>query len=372
MKFDTVIIGGGLAGLTAGICLQKARRTTAVISTGQSALHFFSGAFETLGNDARTIELFGEAGIRLHYREGWRLMPLGSFREATLSLEDIRFFEERKVGRKALILNFLGYSDFFPEFIAEGLRSTGTACRTGILRIPEVEVLRLSPSEVRSVHIARAMDKVWEKVVQEIRLLHRDEDVIILPQVFGLSDPTVPGQLQGAVPAKVIFAGTLPPSVPGIRTQWQLRRRYEVLGGTFLLGDEAREAVFDGPVLKQILTRNLGAHPLEADHFILASGSFFSKGLSSSPTGIREPLFGLDVSAPSDRNAWYDADFHADQPYMGFGVLTDSRLHALKDGRPLPNLFAAGSILGATRPELGSGAGLAIRSAFAITDFLTA
>lgn len=369
MKLDTVIIGGGLAGLTAGIRLQQAGRSTAIISAGQNALHFFSGSFESITEaPEEIIDLFAEAGIRLHYREGLRLMPMGTFKPALLSLENVTLFPEGNLPRKALIVNFTGYHDFFSSFLAEGLEKAGCSCRIRFIRIDEMERLRESPSEMRSVHIARIMDRNWEKIVQEVRVLLKDEDTVILPQVFGLKDATVPGRIRENVPAKLVFVGTLPPSVPGIRTQQQLRRRYELLGGTFLMGDEAVDAKMDETRVVSVTTKNLQGHPLEAEHFILATGGFFSKGLASNPEKVWEPLLGLDTEAAANRNDWYERDFGKDQPYMRFGVKTDAALHALKDGVPVRNLYVAGSILGGTRPEMGIGAGLALRSALAVAD----
>ena len=369
MRFDTVIIGGGLSGMVAGITLQKAGQNTAIISTGQNALHFFSGSFESLKEPGqRILDLFAEAGVRLHYSPGLWLTPLGTFKESALSLEDIDLFPERKFARKVLIVNFLGYHDFFSSFLAEGLEKQGMSCRVRFLNLPELEKLEQSPSEMRSVQIARTMDRLWEKVVQEVRVLLKDEDAVVLPQVFGLQDTSVPGRIRQGIPARVIFAGTLPPSVPGIRTQILLKQRYQLLGGTYMMGDEVvRAHVHDG-VVHSVATRNLDNHYLEAANFILSTGGYFSKGLISNPFHVYEPVFGLDVEYKEDRNQWYNPAFKEDQPYMHFGVKADENLHALQDGKPLQNLYVAGSVLGDTRPEFGTAAGQAIRTALHAAD----
>ena len=370
MRFDTVIIGGGLAGLTAGISLQEAGQKVAIVSAGQNAMHFFSGSFQEAGPvRERVSALFAAAGVRMSAIDGLQLMPMGKFQPVSLTLEDVTVFQEEHVAEKALIVNFTGFHDFYSSFLAETLEKAGTSCRIRFVRLPEMEHLRLSPSEMRSVNIARAMDANWEKVVASIRELLGDEDLIILPQVFGLKDTSVLDKIRTALPARVAFVGTMPPSVPGIRTQMFLKRRFEVLGGTFLMGDEVTSAALHEGVVSSVTTRNLDTARLFADHFILASGGYFSKGLVATPTQVYEPLFGLDIDYPVERKDWYDPNFFAAQPFMDFGVKTDASLHGIKDGGPVKNLFCIGSVLGGTRKEdFGTAAGLAIRTAFAAVD----
>ena len=101
----------------------------------------------------------------------------------SLTLEDVTVFPEEHIAEKALIVNFTGFHDFFATFLAEALEKHGTSCRIRFVRLPEMEHLRTSPSEMRSVNIARLMDEHWEKVVADIRVMLKDEDLILLPQI---------------------------------------------------------------------------------------------------------------------------------------------------------------------------------------------
>ena len=367
MRFDTIIIGGGLAGLTAGIRLQEEGLHTAIVSSGQSALHFFSGSFESLGGCQDAIDLLQRAGIELHSLEGGRrLLPGGTFKEAELSLKDVSLFGG-SIGRKALIVSFNGYHDFFPELLVLALEKEGVEAKVENLDMEEIAALRKSPSEMRSVNIARVMDKSWPWLVSSLK--KADADTIILPQVFGLEDASIPEKVREALaPMNVVFVGTVPPSVPGIRTQNLLRRRYESLGGTFVIGDQVVSAAVHEGVVSSIASRNLDTYRLFADNFILCSGTFFSKGLVSNPNGIEEPVFHLDIEAPETRDGWYKADFFQDQPYMEAGVKADEALHPCIAGTKVTNLYVAGSVLAGNK--YGSAAGKAMRSALAAAELI--
>lgn len=67
-------------------------------------------------------------------------------------------------------------------------------------------------------------------------------DVVALPAVFGLSSVAPVRRLKEALNIPVWLIPTMPPSVPGIRAQQQLRRSFEELGGVYMLGDTVVKA----------------------------------------------------------------------------------------------------------------------------------
>lgn len=411
MRFDVIIIGGGLAGLTCGLRLQKNGKKCAIISAGQSAMHFSSGTFDLLGRlpDGTEVEnpsaaiaslgkdhpytVLGSEKVMKYAKEApaflescglkvsgsaeknsWRITPTGERKPSWLTLDDFTPLasKDEKIGDKALIVNILGYLDFNTKFLADSFERQGTKCRIVSIRLDEMERLRKNPSEMRATNIARVMDRdgVWEKAAEQIREKLQGEDVIVLPAVFGLKDHEVVGKLRQACGVKTMFVATMPPSVPGIRSQMTLKTEFEKAGGRFFIGDTVIDADFDedGKV-KSVGTANFDDIRIFADDFVLASGSFFSKGLVATPEKVTEPIFGVDLTYMEGRENWFDMNFWNRQNYISFGAAIDSNLNAAIEGRTVGNLYAIGSLIGGSNTLYeGCGGGIAMITAMAAAD----
>ena len=403
MKYETIIIGGGLTGLLSGISLAERGHKVAIISAGQSALHFSSGSFELFDSAENPLkgiaelptqhpyrkigieaveryadavkDIFARAGIKCSgdkSRNHYRITPIGMIKSAWLTLDDYATFEsaERLPWRRVALVNFEGYIDFFPKFLDSCFAKHGVSCDLHTISLKEFEHLRESTTEMRATNIARVMTgDILAKIAQELKGRIGDAEAIFMPAVFGMFNDEAVTTLRSMVRVPLYFIPTMPASVPGVRTQIQLKSYFQKLGGTYLLGDNVKCGVMEAGRLKSIYTLNHGDMEFEADNFILATGSFFSHGLIASQDHIYEPIFGLDVLADEHRSKWYNQDLYAHQPYMGYGVKTDENLHCKIGGEPIPNLYAAGSILASQNSIVeGTGGGVAITTALFVAD----
>lgn len=403
MRYETIIIGGGLSALVSGIALAKEGKRVAIISSGQSALHFSSGSMELCSLGENPIEaiskldadhpysvlgiervaeslkqgraILEQAGVKLRGsmdRNHYRLTPIGQFKPAWLTIDDyvsVPSLDEMP-WRKVLLVNFDGYLDFFPKFIASGLAKFGVESRIESISLPELDNLRQSTTEMRASNIARMMSgEVLEKLAERVNTLLSDEDVVMMPAVVGLYDTKPVEQLRSLVERDLFFVPTIPASVLGVRTQMQLRSYFKSLGGDYFLGDNVVSGRVEGSKLLSVQTSNHEDVVLSADNFIMATGSFFSHGLIADSDRVYEPVLGLDLRSAGQRSEWYDKDLYSEQPYMKFGVEYNSQLQASIKGCVIENLYVAGAILaGQSAIEQGTGAGVAISSAIVVAN----
>lgn len=409
MKFDNIIIGGGLSGLICAIESSKSGRRTAIISTGQSALHFWSGSFEFLGEVGgkiiidspmkhlahlpadhpynkigvtrlenylkRVPGILKEAGIKTEGsldRNHWRMTPLGFMKPAWLTLDDYASFEEitNIPWKKVAIVNIEGYIDFYPRFIARELEKYGVECKLAVVNIPQLDSLRKSTTEMRATNMARVLrDDAANSLAKAINSSVKGCDAVIMPALLGMFSNRPVERLRSQVDIPVYFVPTTPASVPGVRCQLALRDLFISYGGVFMPGDTVTKGVIENNRLAKIYTHNMQNMPLIADNFVLSTGSFFGHGLIATIDRIYEPIIGLDLNIKGGRTEWYDKDFYAPQPYMAFGVVTDKYFRPYKNDKIVENLFATGAILaGFNALKEGSGAGITLATALNAAD----
>lgn len=384
MKFDTIIIGGGLSGLACGISLAEHGKRCAIISSGQGALHFFSGSLDLLGYDEeKEVKNPLEALVSLHSEHPYslvgvenlkaisaqvpdflkkvganvignnaenhyRLTPIGNLRPTWLTLDEYFTIEDAESlkSKKVLLLNIAGFLDMPVKFVATGLEKLGVSCEISEISLPELDNRRENASEMRSVNIAKVIETVGvEKVAEKINNKYKNYDIVLVPAVFGWNGNEQAEKLQQLTDCKIKLVATLPPSTPGVRLQGLLCKYFQSLGGTILSGDTVESGLIENGKLQWVTTHNLEDERLTADNFVLATGNFFSHGIAGAPNKVYEPIFGLDVNAKTNRGEWYKEQFFEEQPYMRFGVATDSTFKVRKDGKIVENMYVAGSVL---------------------------
>ena len=404
MRMDTVIIGGGLSGLVCGIALAKRGQRVTIVASGQSTLLFNGGSMELLGQiDGKTVtapldaiatlpedhpyrkigtdriatlaeqaqSLLADAGIRVEGTPAanhWRITPMGVAKPAWLTLKShVRIDDLDKLPCKRLALMCVrGFFDEPNGMLANGLRELGFEVETIEFTTDDITALRRSPSEMRASSLAKHLvsNTSLQRVANQINVLAVNADMVLMPSV--LSDEDSIDTLQSMVNKPLRLVATLPPSVSGNRMQALLRHYFQMLGGTYLMGDSAVSATLDGDCLTSVTTAKLGDMPLKANQFVLATGSFISRGLIADYERVYEPIMDLDVDADADREQWTRFGILEPQAYTRYGVKTDSELRCMKQGKTIQNLRAIGSVLsGHDAIKMGDGTGVSLLTALA-------
>ncbi|MBN2403220.1 MAG: glycerol-3-phosphate dehydrogenase subunit GlpB [Spirochaetes bacterium] len=418
MNYDCIIIGGGIAGLTCGIKCLKEGLSCAVISSGMSALHFSSGSIDVFGYDEQSrpvdnpfnyIEKFtalhghhpyakcgpdnikealfffkdalAEEGLELHHNSNEN-----HFIISTLGILKPSFFSQRSVyneeiggvfGKKSKIafLNFDGYRDFYPDITIANLKKNAlfkdTDFISGNILFPDYGSIKKNPFEFRSVDIARIFDtsRYLEDIAKQIKNKAAHADIVCFPAFIGISNFKKHHEALQELTGKLIYEiPALPPSLPGMRIDNALKSRFASLGGVFIAGDRVISGVIKNGMLENVRTANNMNEVLKSHCYVLASGSFFSGGMTSDSASIREPVFNLRVEYSPNRGDWasdklFDKNSHK---FIEYGVETNDSMNPFgADGSSISNMFCAGAILPHYNPVKDAcGSGVAISTGY--------
>lgn len=412
MKFDNIIIGGGLSGLLCGIALAREGRHVAAIAAGQSTLHFSSGSFDILGYDAdgqvvtspfeaikqleashpyhlvglenvpllatQALRIFTECGLSGQggvAHNHFRMTPIGSLRPTWFTLDDYLTVQTPQAFpyKKVLLVNVPGFMDFPVSLITEGLHRLGAEVEKALVSVPSLMHRRQSPSEMRSANLAKvlARDKKLQQIAARINKAATEVEAVIMPAIVGMDSQEAVAFIRSRVQKPLHFVSTLPPSVPGVRVQTLLRKHFANLGGVYMLGNTVTGGHVEDGRLRYVETSLLPDERLEAEDFVLATGSFASDGLKSNYERVFEPIFDLDTTAPADRMRWVTPSVFDDQPYRSYGVKVNASMQAQKGGQTISNLYVAGAVLGGhNAAKLADGAGVDMVTALRVAQYI--
>jgi len=399
LPYDAVVLGAGVAGLTAATRLAEGGARVCVLAKGVGSTHLAPGTIDVLGYSPERVH--SPAGalpgfVAAHPDHPYALIGADTIAPA------LHWFASRiergphpaygysgDLGRNHLLPTAAGAirpSALVPETMAGGELSAGTpVCVVGIrvlrdfhaslcagnLRragIPsravevDVEVGRI---EANAPLLARRFDdgSFRAAFAARLALLLRPSERVGLPAILGLRDPHGAwSDLQHRLGRPVFEIPTLPPSAPGIRVYDALRAALRAAGGRLVLGAEAFDGRREGDRISAVRAHTSGHDTMfETSWVVLATGGLHSGAIElRSDWSAHETVLGLPLhGVPAAGQPRFAADYFGPQPMSRVGVAVDASLLALET----ENVFVAGAALPGAEPwREGSGEGIALAS----------
>lgn len=404
---DVVVIGAGVAGLTAAIRLAEAGRSVEVVAAGVGATHLTAATVDVLGYAPARVDVPAEAlpafvrdrpdhpyarlgperiaealdwfrgrVAELGYVGGLErnlLLPtaLGVPRPTAMAPGTMAEGDLRGGGR-VLVVGFRALKDLHPRLLAENL---------GLADVPggpvEARAVELAPdlgaADLGPLALARRMEdpEVRKEVLRELEPAVADDERVAFPAVLGLEDaPAIWAELRDALGRPVFEVPTLPPSVPGIRLFRALRAALRRAGGRLTMGAAVEGAETAGARVAAVVTLT-GARAVRhaARWFVLATGGVGGGGVASDSTGaFRETALGLPVRFLPGDGPPFLPGYLDPHPAARVGVAVDDRMRPLgpDDAPAFENVVAAGATIGGAEPwREKSGEGISVATGYA-------
>ncbi|WP_419176368.1 glycerol-3-phosphate dehydrogenase subunit GlpB [Desulfosediminicola sp.] len=268
---------------------------------------------------------------------------------------------------KCTIVDFKGLRGFSARQCVANLQKEWPLLKARRVTFPNME-----HGEIYAEVMARALEVPAnrEALAEEIKKVAGDSEVIGMPAVLGMHKPDqVMADLARLIGVPIFEIPTMPPSVPGIRLREMFEQVFPEKGLTLVPQQKVTNVEFGRDGITLSLRDNFGPIDIVAKTVLLATGRFLSGGLQAHHDGITEPLLGLHVNQPENRDDWYSHNYldKAGHSIHLSGIEVDDQFHPIDaDGKVIDQrLFAAGVILAHQDWIRGRcGAGVALATAY--------
>ena len=387
----TVIIGAGMAGLTAALMLAEEGERVTVVTRGFGGLQLGDGTIGVADADEPLAALaafpaghpYAKAGakaLEAGVAAFTKYVPLeGSLDKATVfptaigSLRRASCYPASyakgaiEAGGRYLLVGLSGMKDFYAKFAAENLARQGVAARAEILDLAV-------PGGETSLAFSRYFDALGnaEELGRRLGELAEPGEKVGIPAVMR---EAAFARAAEACSADLFQIPVAPPSIAGMEWNEALRAACQEARIGMNLNGVAVGLEAEGGVVRAVKTRVAGGvKPLACDAVIYAAGGLDSGAIERDSFGVvTDTVFGLPVYGPDGATPVAEDDelvspdyWGADQPLFACGVGVDADMRALDaSGAPAySNLYVAGSMVaGAQRAREKSGEGVALATA---------
>ncbi|MCX5849500.1 MAG: anaerobic glycerol-3-phosphate dehydrogenase subunit B [Deltaproteobacteria bacterium] len=383
IEYDVIIIGAGVAGLTAGAYLAGRGFRVALVTKGEPTACLSTGGIDVCSyNDNPLLgikelpsdhpfHLVDEKIIResldnfqtamnemdMPYKGSaeknrFILSALGTFKTSCLVPSTMEAAAQ-DAKESIHIITFKGLKDFYPGYIISRRKNA------------KFSIYDAGVSSTMGIASHFEEREFLEKFLLWLEKQNIYQDKIAFPAVLGLESATKITDTIAILTGKPVFEiPTLPPSMPGRRLFNALKKYFRKKGGEIYWGWPVIGVEKSEKIIEAVITSSKGRpNSLNGKAFILATGSFVGGGLTATREAIIENVFNLPVHVPGPRETWFDNDYFSLNHGIGrAGIIADSSLRPA--GTPMENVFVCGGILANTEIlKNGCGHGLALATA---------